>query len=663
MQKTSQRFANVFHRALGAACVIACFVAFGAVQAHAGEDAPAWFKQAAATAAPAAKDASAVVLLDEGQFTVDEQGRGMRVTRYAVRILTREGRKYAVARAGYATDAGAVRDMRAWLMKPNGEIKRYGKDETIDVAVTDYSLYQEARVRAISAVNESDAGMTFGYEVRQETKEPFAQETWLFQSDAPMAVSRYSLTVPANWRAEALVFNHEKFEPTVTGGTYVWELRNLPPIPTEDDGPSYKNLSARIAVNYFPAANGKAQFVGWREVSRWLSGIMDPQMAATPELTAKARELTATAKTDLDKIKAIGRFVQNVRYVSIDLGVSSGGGYRPHAAAETFAKAYGDCKDKANLMRAMLKTAGVTAYPVAITADDPSYVREDDPSPGQFNHCIIAVKVGDDVSLPTVTTHPGLGRLLFFDPTSEHTPLGDLPKDEQGSLALIVAGDAGGLARMPSTAPEANHTEYAVTATLTAEGAMQASIVGERTGQAAVNERAQFKSLSADDYRKSVERRLARLLTGVKLNKVETQDGMDEGRFRLTYEISADNHAQLMQRRLFVFNPSLSPVRYPAVAEPTRKLPLLVDAQSVRETVRWTLPDGFAVDELPDPVRLESPYGTYSAKCTVNGTELVYVRRLVVRGGMIPVEEYGAIRKFFGRVGAAEQTPVVLVRR
>ena len=48
--------------------------------------------------------------------------------------------------------------------------------------------------------------------------------------------------------------------------------------------------------------------------------------------------------------------------------------------------------------------------------------------------------------------HPSLGRLLIFDPTDDNTPVGDLPDHEQGSFALLVAGDDGALLRMPGHA-------------------------------------------------------------------------------------------------------------------------------------------------------------------------------------------------------------------
>ena len=202
-------------------------------------------------------------------------------------------------------------------------------------------------------------------------------------------------------------------------------------------------------------------------------------------VAAKARELTASSKTDLDRIKAIGRFVQNLQYISIDIGVGKGNGYRPHAAAQVLAKAYGDCKDKANLMRSMLQTINIVAYPVAIYSGDPDYVREEWASPDQFNHCIIAIKVGDDVVSPTIITDAKLGRLLIFDATDPYTPVGDLPEHEQGSFALVMAGEAGQLLRMPSLSPEASSYNRQSDIVMTSEGSITATVREKANGQAA----------------------------------------------------------------------------------------------------------------------------------------------------------------------------------
>ena len=113
----------------------------------------------------------------------------------------------------------------------------------------------------------------------------------------------------------------------------------------------------------------------WQEVLRKNS------ISSLEALAAKTKTLTAGAKTEIDRIRAVGEYAQSVRYVSIQTGIGRGGGYRPHAAIDVFAKSYGDCKDKANLMRAMLKVVGIVAIPVSIYSGDPNYVRSSWPSP------------------------------------------------------------------------------------------------------------------------------------------------------------------------------------------------------------------------------------------------------------------------------------------
>ena len=183
-------------------------------------------------------------------------------------------------------------------------------------------------------------------------------------------------------------------------------------------------LVPRVAVSVFPdgALTRIPSFGDWRAVSSFVGALHAPQMEAGPALLEKSRQLAGTAVNEMDRIRAVARYVQDIKYVSIQTGVGRGGGYRPHSAAEVIAKGYGDCKDKANLMRTMLKLIGITAFPVAIYSGDRTYVREEWPSQ-QFNHCIIAIRVSNEVNAAAVMSHPKLGRLLLFDPTDPYTPL------------------------------------------------------------------------------------------------------------------------------------------------------------------------------------------------------------------------------------------------
>src|SRR5215213_1573225 len=94
---------------------------------------PGWLQQAAAQQPGTYdKDVSAVVLYKEQSVTLDGGGRLTTVERYAVRVLTREGRKEAAAVGFYLTKFSEVKDIEAWMIAPGGTVKSYGKKETID---------------------------------------------------------------------------------------------------------------------------------------------------------------------------------------------------------------------------------------------------------------------------------------------------------------------------------------------------------------------------------------------------------------------------------------------------------------------------------------------------------------------------------------------------
>ncbi len=314
--------------------------------------------------------------------------------------------------------------------------------------------------------------------------------------------------------------------------------------------------------------------------------------------------------------------------------------------------------------RALLASLNIQSYPVLIFSGDPTYVRETWVSPSQFNHCIIAIKVSDDTKAATVITHPALGSLLIFDATDDDTPVGDLPEHEQGSFALIAAGDSGSLVKMPETPSEANSVERRIEASLSADGSLSATLSVRAIGQRAVDYRREFHHLSRPEYVKLIEGWVTTGATAAKVSKVEPADGSSDGRFDLDIDFSALAYAQLMQGRLLVFKPALVARRESVfLTDATRHHPVVLNSHAFTETVHLKLPTGFDVDELPDPLKIDAPFGSYKTTYEVKNGELIFTRALAQHAATIPVDQYKAIRSFFERIRAAEQSPVVLMKK
>lgn len=635
------------------------------VNALAGDNVPVWANQAAVAKAPAFdKGIPAVVLHSEQNVNVGGDGMLTITTNYAVRLLKREGKEYAVASSTYLKSASKVKDLKAWLIRSNGTVKSYGKEQVVDVISNPNDVYDEYRIKIIRGSDDADVGDVFAYQTVVEERPLFTQDKWEFQDNLPTLLSRYTLNLPNGWQAESITFNRPEIKPQVSGSNYTWEVRDLPPITIESDSPKFHALAPRINVNYSPSGATANVYKSWQDVSRWYTDLSEPSLTVDDTVAGKARELTANAKTELEKIRAIANFVQNLQYISIDIGISRGGGHRPRPANVVLQRGYGDCKDKANLMRAMLKALKIESYLVLIWSGDPTYVRQEWASPREFNHCIIAVKVSNETIAPTVITHEKLGRLLIFDATDESTLLGDFPDHEQGGYALVAAGAEGALMQMPILPPDVSRLERQAEAQLLPDGSLRGTISEKAFGQTASSFRRESKALSAGDYKTMMERWLTYRIAGAQMSKLTPADRSVEGRFDIDIEFTAKSYAQLMQGRLMIFKPAfVGRLDSLTVSEKKRMHPVLLDGSSYAETIKVKLPEGFVVDEMPEPSKLETVFGKYTVTYEVKDGYLLFNRSLVLNKSTIAADKYDSVKNFFAQVRAAEQNPVVLLKK
>jgi hypothetical protein len=639
-------------------------IAGAAVSVHAAEALPDWVKEAAARPVPDfSSKVSSVVLFQEEAVTVDPDGRRVMRERGAIKVLQPGSDKIEAYRS-YDTKSGRIRDFQGWLIPPSGKPVPYAKDRILDVAVSREYVYDEARAKVLDCGNAAP-GSVFAWEVTEEEKTVFTQYGYTFQERLPVLVSRFSLSLPTAWEMKASVFNRDKMDPKISGNTYTWELHDLPRIETEEYSPSLSALAPRLMVSYFPPADNAAGLRGlkdWPGVSAWLSPLVDPAADVTDAVRAKAAQLTANAATELDKIRAIAAFTQKVNYVEVLLNVTRGGGYTPHRSEETLSRNFGDCKDKATLMRALLKAAGIESYLTTITADDRTYVRPEWASPMQFNHAIVAIRVSGAVAGATVIEESPLGRLLIFDPTDPLTPVFDLPQDEQGSYALVIAGTRGALLRMPVLSASARRIESSVEATLDPKGKLEARVQRQYAGQSGIFLRELERLRGNAEVKKRFETAFSRRVPAATLSRVTTQTHADANELSVDLDLAADRFGQVMQGRLLVVRPGLlaSGGEYSFVSK-QRTAPIELEADLRHDSIRIKLPAGFKLDEFPAPAKIESPYGSLEASWKVENGEIVMEETLEVRQSVVPASEYAKVRDFFQEVAGAHGASVVLV--
>ncbi len=169
-------------------------------------------------------------------------------------------------------------------------------------------------------------------------------------------------------------------------------------------------------------------FETWEQIGRWYADLEKDRRAPTPEVRAKAQELTKGLNTDLEKTEALYDFVaKNFRYVSLSLGV---GRYQPHAASDVLHDQYGDCKDKHTLLASLLEAEGLHADSVLINSS--RKLDPDVPSPSQFDHVITMLPMGQG------TNPHGKKEEVWMDTTAEVAPFRLLAYTLRNKQALVI---------------------------------------------------------------------------------------------------------------------------------------------------------------------------------------------------------------------------------
>ncbi|MFY9792666.1 MAG: DUF3857 domain-containing protein, partial [Candidatus Sulfotelmatobacter sp.] len=453
----------------------------------------------------------AVLLYSETNVTVISTDKIRTQVREAYKILRPNGRGHGTVSV-YSNPQRKVKALRGWCIPAQGKDFEVKDKDAIEASpgINGGELIRDV-IFKILRIPASDPGNIIGYEYELEEQPLFLQELWHFQEADPVRESHYSLQLPAGWEYKASWLNHEEVSVTAVGGNVSqWVVHDVKGIRRELEMPPRDGVAGFMIISLFPPGGVLNGFANWNEMGRWYANLIGSRVDASAEIKQQVIALTASETTTLEKMQTLAAFVQrDVRYVGIELGI---GGYQPHPAAEVFAHRYGDCKDKATLLRSMLREIGVDSFHVVIYTERGA-VTPKTPAHNGFNHVITAIKLPDglnDSSLIATIQHPKLGKLLFFDPTNYLIPFGQLAGQLQANYGLLVTPDGGELIELPQQPSIMNSIRRTAHLTLDKNGTLKGNVEEVRLGQRASSERWRLRTVSKDaDRIKPIEELLA----------------------------------------------------------------------------------------------------------------------------------------------------------
>ncbi len=488
-----------------------------------------------------------------------------------------------------------------------------------------------------------------------------------FRAQIPAVEQHYSLSLPSQWEYRAVWLNHSEVQPTgPSGNQWQWTVRDVPGIRWEAEMPPMTGVAGQMIVSYFPPGGaGQKGFSNWQQMGLWYVNLVQGRRDLSPDLKQAVLNLTSSSPTLLKKMQAVANFMQHdIRYVAIELGI---GGWQPHPAPEVYTHRYGDCKDKATLMSAMLHEVGVDSYYVIINTHRGAVTASTAAHADGFNHAILAIKLPnglDDPSLIAVRNDPKYGRLLFFDPTNSLTPFGQISGYLQANYGLLVTADGGELVELPEQPPAMNGIQRTAKLTLDPAGTLQGEVHELRVGDRARSERrAMLSTTNSRDQIKPIEALLANSLPTFHILKASmTNLEHSDLPFGFNYSFEAPHYTRTAGDLLLV-RPRVLGTKAEGFLETKepRKFPVEFPGPALdTDSFEITLPAGYVVDELPEPVNADYSFGSYHSKTEVTGPVIRYTRSFEIKQLSVPASNVEELKKFNRIIAGDERSLVVL---
>ena len=381
----------------------------------------------------------------------------------------------------------------------------------------------------------------------------------------------------------------------------------------------------------------------WDAVARWYQSLLEGLGSGpSPGVAAQARRLTEGLSTPRQRLDALlSHAAGKVRYVAVEMGI---GGWVPSPPPETLGRGWGDCKDKSLLLVEMLGVAGIEAHPALILSGRSERIDRDFPSPGQFNHAIVAVPVeGQDVAVEAVD--PVAGGFLFLDPTDEDGTSRWLSPPVQDQEALVVAGERSALVRTPGLFRH-DLRELRVDLDLDAEGGAAGSATLVLAGRYGDRFRKLLSGIAADRAEETVRSVMTGLLPGVDLTNIGWGDETGDGapRTLLSARVALPGLVQGEGARRSFHLPGISATPELDALDPERTVPVVVSPGTVHESWRLKLPAGACP---PEPGSWTAANDLGSFEQTVGGEDsiLTLERRLELPRRWVEPEEVPELRE------------------
>ena len=594
---------------------------------------------------------NAIVLEDVETFTMSSPTSANLEVRRSVRVFNDAGLEDAIFQE-YTDQFRSISSFKGSIEKEGGKPVKIKKEDLVMVSLAS-GLAEDGFVNGYKPT--AAYPFTVTYEYTMSFRKGFASFPAFFPvSGEKVKVEKasYTLKVPSGTKINTYTEKAGKMRKEEgKTDTYAWDFPVFEGYTDEALMPSWREIVPFVMVCPvdFTYAGVPGSQGSWKDVGAFCFGLKEGTEDLPEDFVARLKEMTASAGTDLEKVRILYDYLrEQTRYVSIQLGI---GGYKPFPAAQVQKSGFGDCKGLSNYMQAMLRAVDVPSFYTLVNTDRKDFLP-DYAGIGQMNHVMLCVPL------------PEKKDTLWLECTSPSVPLGYRREDVAGHDVVVVTADGGVPVRVPAYADTLSRDYCDIDIDLSADGSAKAT-ARRSLYLDQVEDWIRIREWKPENQRSRLTSGLAVqpqsvTLTGVQDN-FRDYDGPDYCPWmQVDYTFDTRQYATTGNSRLFV---PANPYPMAATTQRGKRQNDLVHKRGYvsRNRIRIHIPEGYAVENLPAPVSLDTEWGTFTSTVQEEDGVVTVRHEIYTKPFRESPDRYDGFRSFIRAVNKAYSANIVLV--
>jgi hypothetical protein len=580
---------------------------------------------------------------------------------HRIKVLTEQGKK----EADVEIEGGlglSINSLKARTIHPDGSIAEFtGKPfEKTVIKGRGIKLYYKTFTMPDVTVGSI---IEYKYKTDWRSTDVFSSDEWILQHalytvkenvtfkgfEGGVGNEYYWPGGQINW----LVMNLKDKMPTNKGGVTSLELHDVPAFESEGNMPPEDNYKPAVRF-FYSFAEYKTPEKFWEEAGKRKNHTAEDYIGNRKEAREAAEQAIGSETDPEKKLRKLYARAQQIRNLSYERDRSEQELRKekiklPENVGDVLKRDYGDRISITRTFVAMARAAGFEASIVGVSDRQHMFFSKSYLSASQIGTELAAVKLnGNDV---------------YLQPGAKFCPFGTIRWMFTSTTGLKLDKNGGTFITTPPALPDKSITRRTANLELDSEGNAKGEITVSFTGQDALDHRIDAIGSDEAGRKKDLEEELRTWLSSGAIVKAKAVEGWEipDEPLVARFDVQLPAYASMVGKRL-ILPASLFRAKFSdAFKHAERKYPVYFPyAFSEWDDVNIKLLPGVIVESLPTAQDVRTQFSDYRTLVQSDATRVRAQRILAVGGFIFRLNDYPALKDFFGKVQAGDELQVVM---